>query len=675
MSLFPKGGDDPRSNGTISRMYDFYNAAIMINQSFFNEGLVDTRFYSGDASVFEALYAQYPTARRNRFNFNRIRRIINLVSGQQRRNRKSTIVIPVENGSSETADQFTKIFMWLASQEGVLETVSDAFEGSLITGMNLLQVWLDYREDPISGNIRVDNCSYNSFVIDPYFKKADLSDCNGLWKRSFLTKKEVISLCPDFEQEIIAMPVQDIRDGKFMNMPEGYNNNMKNLIMYDEFYYRDYRQVKMLVDGKTGATLEWNSDNEEALRQYLQMYPRVSVVKTTIPTTRLSIVVNGRVFYDGPNPLGIDKYPFVPVWAYYHPEMPEMSLRIQGMTRGLRDSQYLYTQRRITEMDLITSQATSGWIYKENTLVDPKAVHEQIGQGRAICVKHDANLADIQQIPPPQIPPSMFQLSELLAREIMEVSGVNEENLGAADDSKAGILAMLRQGAGLTTLQGLFDQLDRSQKLLGKLFIDIIQKNFVPAKVALILGKEPSPEFFNKAFGKYDAMVEDGINTSTQKQQQLAILLHLKELGIPVPNSTLIDATTVQNKKQLMDALDAEQQQAAQSQQMQEQMAMQEAQSRIQLAQARATADQGLGVERLSRVEENEAMAVERRAAAVRDEDAATLNLVKALKEIDTIDIQHLEKLVGMMGIIKQQEMASQQQENPSKVVSNKGAQ
>lgn len=675
MSLFPKGGDDPRSNGTISRMYDFYNAAIMINQSFFNEGLVDTRFYSGDASVFEALYAQYPTARRNRFNFNRIRRIINLVSGQQRRNRKSTIVIPVENGSSETADQFTKIFMWLANQEGVLETVSDAFEGSLITGMNLLQVWLDYREDPISGNIRVDNCSYNSFVIDPYFKKPDLSDCNGLWKRSFLTKKEVISLCPDFEQEIIAMPVQDIRDGKFMNMPEGYNNNMKNLIMYDEFYYRDYRQVKMLVDGKTGATLEWNSDNEEALRQYLQMYPRVSVVKTTIPTTRVSIVVNGRVFADTPNPLGIDKYPFIPFWAYYHPEMPEMSLRIQGMVRGLRDSQYLYTQRRITEMDLITSQATSGWIYKENSLVDPKAVHEQIGQGRAICVKHDANLADIQQIPPPQIPPSMFQLSELLAREIMEVSGVNEENLGAADDSKAGILAMLRQGAGLTTLQGLFDQLDRSQKLLGKLFIDIIQKNFVPAKVALILGKEPSPEFFNKAFGKYDAMVEDGINTTTQKQQQLAVLLYLKELGIPVPNSTLIDATTVQNKKQLMDALDAEQQQAAQSQQMQEQMAMQEAQSRIQLAQARATADQGLGVERLSRVEENEAMAVERRAAAVRDEDAATLNLVKALKEIDTIDIQHLEKLVGMMGIIKQQEAASQQQENPSKVVSNKGAQ
>ena len=56
--------------------------------------------------------------------------------------------------------------------------------------MNFLQIWLDYRNDPVSGNIRVDNCSYNSFLIDPYFRKADLSDCNAIWKRSFFTKRE-----------------------------------------------------------------------------------------------------------------------------------------------------------------------------------------------------------------------------------------------------------------------------------------------------------------------------------------------------------------------------------------------------------------------------------------------------------------------------------------------------
>jgi len=86
-----------------------------------------------------------------------------MISGHQRRNRKSNIVIPVENGDEETATQFSKIFSWVNQQEGVLETVSDAFQGALVTGLNLLQVWVDYRSDPISGNIKVDNCSYNSF--------------------------------------------------------------------------------------------------------------------------------------------------------------------------------------------------------------------------------------------------------------------------------------------------------------------------------------------------------------------------------------------------------------------------------------------------------------------------------------------------------------------------------
>jgi DNA-binding transcriptional MerR regulator len=37
---------------------------------------------------------------------------------------------------------------------------------------------------------------------------------------------------------------------------------------------------------------------------------------------------------------------------------------------------------------------------------------------------------------------------------------------------------MLRQGAGLTTLQGLFDSLDYAQKQLGRLRIKLIQANF-----------------------------------------------------------------------------------------------------------------------------------------------------------------------------------------------------
>src|SRR5215831_825839 len=674
--LFPQLGPqyyDERHKGILSRMEAFYAESITINQSFWAEADTDTRFMEGDQTLWNDLYGgNLPANRRRQFNFNRIRRVINMIGGHQRRNRKSTIVVPVENGDQVTADQFSKIMLWVHNQEGVLETISDSFHGALVTGLNLLQVWIDYRSDPVAGNIRVDNCSYNSFLIDPYFRKHDLSDCNSIWKRSFLTKRECISLLPDHATEILGLIGNDSgtgRDGKFQYMPESYNYGMKNLLTYDEYYYRDYRTQKMLVDTQTGETMEWRSSNEDGLRDFLQVYPTVTVVEQEIPTVRLAIVVQGKVMYDGPNPMGIDSYPFVPVFAYYNPQMPYYPHRLQGVVRGLRDAQYLYNRRRVIELDILESQINSGWKYKENALVNPKDVFLS-GQGRGLALKEEAQMTDAEQIVAPSIPPSMIQLSELLAQEVSQISGVNEELLGSATDDKAGILSMLRQGAGLTTLQILFDQLDRSQKLLGKLCLDLIQTTFTPGKIKKILqGEEPSPQFYNKAFGRYDCVIEEGLNTETQKQMNFAQLLQLREVGIPIPDDMLLDSATIQNKNKLVEAVRKNLEQIQHVQQMQQLVALEEQQARTELARSRAAADQGLGIERVSRVQENQALAEERRAAAVKDEEIGLLNLVKALKEIDQIDINQIEKLITLSNVMRQQETALTQPQQTAPVV------
>ena len=660
--IFPQLGPqyyDQNDKAILSRMEAFYAEAITINQSFWAEADTDTRFETGDQTLWTDLYGNLPANRRKQFNFNRIRRVINMISGHQRKNRKSTVVTPVENGDGETADQFSKILIWVNNQENVLDTISESFHGALVTGMNLLQVWVDYRSDPVSGNIKVDNCSYNSFLIDPYFRKADLSDCNALWKRSFLTKREIISLLPAKSEEILGLSSSDSgtgRDGKFQFMPESYNYGYKNLLTYDEFYYRDYRTQKMLVDAETGETLEWNMDNDqEGLDAFLLQYPQVTIIDQEIPTVKLAIVVQGKVMYDGPNPMGIDCYPFVPVLGYYNPQMPYFPQRIQGVVRGLRDAQYLYNRRRVIELDILESQINSGWIYKENALVNPKDVFLS-GQGRGLALKDEANMADVMQIQPPQIPPSMIQLSELLAREVMEISGVNEELLGSAVDDKAGILSMLRQGAGLTTLQVLFDQLDRSQKLLGKIMIKIIQNNFTPGKIKRIVEAEPTQQFYNKAFGVYDAVVEEGLNTSTQRQMQFAQMLHLKEAGVPITTEDLLEASTIQNKKSIMENAAKAQQEQAQAQQAQQESMMKEQEARTNLANARAQADLGLYNERTSRVQENFAMAEERRSEAVANENKAMLDMVRTLKELESIDISHLKELMAMQQLVKSQE-------------------
>jgi hypothetical protein len=358
--------------------------------------------------------------------------------------------------------------------------------------------------------------------------------------------------------------------------------------------------------------------------------------------------------------MGIDNYPFVPVWAYYEPEIPYFPYRVQGVVRGLRDSQYLYNRRKVIELDILESQINSGYKYKENALVNPRDVFLQ-GQGRGLAIKSDASMADVEPIQPPSVPPSMIELSRILGEEISQISGVNEELLGSATDDKAGILSQLRQGAGLTTLQSLFDNLDNAQKILGKISLELIQANFSPGKIQKIVKEQPAPLFYARAFGKYDAAIEEGLNTSTQRQMQFAQLLQLREVGVPVPTSVLIQTSTLQNKNELTEAIAQEQQQQGQMQQMQMEVALQEAQARIKDLESRAEANLGLGLERAARVQENRALAIERLAAAEKDRDQGALDLIKGMKELEGMDISQLQQLFQMAEGLKSQTTAEEE--------------
>lgn len=659
MTLFPQLSDTyyVDNDHNILKLMDYtYAKYIQINQSFWSEADVDSRFKAGDQTLWNDIYGNLPAFRKRQFNFNRIRRICNMITGYQSRNRKSTVAQGVEFHSEETAAQFTKLLYHVNHNGGILQTISDAFDGAITTGMNLLSVWMDWRTDPVNGDIRVDNVSYNGYLIDPYFKNPDLSDCNSIWTRKYLSRNQVMSIMPGREDEIKGMSGWGNRDGKFQFLPESYNYGMQDLIIYDEFWYLDSRMQRILIDTQTGETLEWRGQDED-LRDFLRIYRHIITQEIQIPTVKLAVVVQGKVMYHGQNPLGVDRYPFVPVWAYYEPQIPYFPWRVQGVVRGLRDAQYLYNRRRVIELDILESQITSGMAFREDALVNPKDAFLQ-GQGRALPLKNTGRpiSEDIHLFQAPQVPPSMVQLSELLGKEISEISGVNEELLGSADDDKAGILGMLRQGAGLTTLQVLFDNLDRSQKMLGDLCIRLIQQNWTPGKIRRIINEEPTSEFYNRAFGKYDAVVEEGLNTSTQRQTQFAQLLQMRELGVPVPTELLIKNSTLTDKKELIDAIGKQEEQQAQVAMQQQQAQIEVLKAQIEDLKSRAMANEGLGYERASRVAENQALAVERIAAAQKDRDMGTLDRIKAAKELTTVDLDQLQKLVDIIKAMQVEE-------------------
>jgi len=653
-------------NDIKSRMKEIYNETATETQTRWLEQSIDERFYAGDQTIWNEYYSHIPSFRKKQFNFNKIKRIVNMVSGYQRRNRKTLNVTPIENSDQQTSDQFSKLLMWANNQIDALNTVSDAFLGSLITGMNLLSVWMDYRADPFSGDLRIDNMSYNGYLIDPFFKKNDLSDCNYIWTRKFLSKAQIASLMPDRKDEIMEMNISANKDAYFNFLPQNYHINYKYLLPYDEFWYLDYRDAYILVDPINEESIEWTGP-EENLKLFLMRYPQLKKQKIQKQTCKLAISVNDRVMYNGKNPYKIDKYPFVPVMAYYQPELPYYEWRIQGMVRALRDSQFILNRRQQILLDVLESQINSGLKVMEDSLVDDADAFKS-GQGQTLFVKKDAPLGmeSIQKIPPADVSPAFMQVIEQMNQSMMDISGVNEELLGSADDDKAGILSMLRQGAGLTTLQILFDNLDNSLKNLGRIEIDMMQANFTPAKVSRVIQEQPSQQFYNRTFQKFDAQVVEGTDTATQKMQSFQQALYLREIGIPVPTEFLLEMSTLQNKDKMLEQIQAQEQQQAQMTQMQQQLQMQEIEARANLANARAQADYGLGAERVSRIPENRSAAIERRAATIQELEQATLDKVKAIKELEGIDLDHLQKLLGLVTSLREKEAQEAEVERPS---------
>jgi hypothetical protein len=122
-----------------------------------------------------------------------------------------------------------------------------------------------------------------------------------------------------------------------------------------------------MIDKNTGETFEITNQEKIDIDRMLNDYPSLKIIDHKVPTVRLAIMIQDKVFYDGPS--GLDRFPFVPVVGFYNPMMPYFYSRIQGICRSLRDPQILFNRRVILSADAAESVVNSGWIFKENAII------------------------------------------------------------------------------------------------------------------------------------------------------------------------------------------------------------------------------------------------------------------------------------------------------------------
>jgi len=620
-----------------------YKAAIAHWSSYLTEAEKDLQMALGD-QWSDDMKAYLKQHRREAYVFNKLHRVVKLITGFQRKNRLSLKFDALLGGDSATASQYTKAVMWHMQWAGGYQEMSDAFEkGALITGLNLVHLYVDRFQDPINGDIKFARCPFNSFLIDPNTTRRDLSDCAYILRRKYLSKDQIKALMPWAEREVERLKPATGTDEKFPQLkPIGGGKYYH----YDEFWRMDVKRIHLAVL-PDGSWKEFGREDE--IRQLLEMFPQLGNYLRVIPSykrqIKLQVFVQDEKLYDDVSPWISDSYPFIAVFGLFTPEEKKAEYKIQGLVRVARDPQQEVNKRRSQMVDLLESTITSGWKAKENKVVDPDSLY-QAGQGLVVWLKETADMGDAERLEPPHIPAGLFQLSEMFDKDVYENVGANAELLGSPENENiqiAGILAKLRQGSGLTILQDLFDNYRAAKKQLGTKLLQMIQENYSAMKVQQLIGEPPTPAFFSKEYAKYQCTPSEGILTDSQRQMYFSQLIALKQMGAPIPWSALLDAAPIQNKEELMRFVkQAEQQQIAQ-------------------AQADQQLEQLLKQSTIAKMAEDTAQARERTTQMEENRANALLDRIKAIKEIENMDI---EKLKGLADVIQKLDTSPHKQRN-----------
>lgn len=615
---------------------------------------------------------------RDAVELNITRPVINFFSGYARDNIKSTVVAPVENSDQKTADQLSAVMSRVYDRGNAIGCLNDAFHSSLISGISLMGIWLDLSYDGTHGDISFYRRGYNSFLIDPSFENLDLSDANQVLLRDYVSKEQAKALLPFIDPQIIDEMGNFTMDDKFQRLKPSSNvlfNRSQGLLAFDSYYRRVSRTAKYIVDLDTGEEILFggSKDEERMLLENIKMASEVGINARLITRHRqvveLNILLNGQVVYSGPDPSGIeDAYPFVPIVAHFRPALTQTQLRLQGLAIGLREVQRTYSKQMVKMIDLMNSTINSGYFFKPSSLADPEAM-SQSGAVRNIPVTSEADLnSDFREITRGQLLPGWLEFTNQLPGLAAQIAGVNESMMGqdaGGNSQVSGRLAEVRAAQGLRANRAIFDNFELSQKLLGRLVLKAIQKNYGPGKVQRIINEEPTAQFYDGEFERYDAVIKQGVLSQTQRDSFYFELLRARELGINIPDSLIIDNMPMVGASELREAIERQEQQQAQA----AQIAADQAERRARLEESLIAERSALANERRTRAQADIAQIEQRLASAAQDRADANLKRLEAVQKIRELDEKRIMRVIDFLqGLEDRQEERRQDAEQQSPI-------
>lgn len=502
--------------------------------------LDDLRFCAGEQWPDE-IKAQRQSDRRPCLVINRLPQHIQQVTNDQRQNRPSIRVKPVDDaGDIEVAKVIQGLIRHIEYSSNADVAYDTAFEQAVTGGFGYFRIITDYC-DPLSFDQEIKFQRIRnqfSVLFDPHSQEPDGSDSNYAFIFEELTKDEYKLRYPDTligtgeEFELLGNKKSDWVGEKTVMVAEYFYKEFeeKTLVKVRDFEGNELIRLKEDID------LEMLPEGAEIVEERTVQVPSVKWCKT-----------NGHEILEKQDWVG--KFiPIIPV--YGHERIINGEKRYEGIVRNSKDPQRMYNYWASAETEAIALAPRAPWLVGEGQVEGYEHEWDTANQRNHAYLTYKTKDSTNQPLPPPQrqtFEPAVQAITNarMLASEDMKATtGIYDASLGAQSNETSGIAIQRRNVQAQTSNFHFIDNLTRSLRHAGRIIVDLIPRIYDTERAVRIIGDDDEERIvkLNVAFqekgktetvlykldtGKYDVVVDTGPSFASKRQEAVEAMLEI----------------------------------------------------------------------------------------------------------------------------------------------------
>lgn len=622
--------------------------------------------------------AELRRQRRPNLTINKVLSTLCSIIGEQIDLRTETAFKVMSGATSDNADVMTKTFKHISVKNQLPWARTEWFADGSITSRGFLDVRMNF-DDSATGDVSIDCLNPRNVIPDPDAWEYDPDKWNDVIITQWMTVDDIALLYNEADAELLRSRTQSVWDFGYDSLDQlrdrfgGANSpNMSGSNEHGEDHttrmirvinrqHRKLSKQKYIIDLRTGdrkAVPEaWGREEIAAtLAKANHAGGRFDADEFLAKKIRWTVTAEDVVLHDKWSPYKhFTVVPFFPLFR---------KGRTIGFVENLISPQELLNKTASQELHVINTTANSGWMVRQNSLKNMTADELESNGARTGLVLELDDIKNAEKIQPNQVPQGLDLLSRKAENYIKSISARGDAQMGMTRADVSGAQIEANNAYGDVGLKPALDNLGRSDHILARNVLDLVQDFYTDPRIMRITNNDisgeqteirinwPDPEsgeiLNDISLGEYEIQIisQPARQTLENVQFEQAVALR-KELGVAIPDEFIIENSNLIGKT----AIVAKMKENAQSAEAKLKQELEVTGAKLTLAELKAEASKTEADATLKR-----AKAASELAAIQREAEGAPGEAEKAQQEM-ALEAQRHEQEMQMMREKHQLEM------------------